>query len=628
MPQRPFHEISRAIVHGKDRNDAEELFRLADELNAFSTPSADALACDARGWALYLTSDNAKAVEVYKRALDLYAELGDRSGEASASGNLGSVFSGMGEYTKALEYQHRSMDLYASIGDLKGVAANLGNIGIVHRENGDHAAALEYYHRALAIHEQRNDRGGVATITGNIGNLHRATGNYPAALECLERALALDEEEGDRMGVALVTGNIGIIYDLTGDHAMAMDYYRRALALHDAIGDRNGVARVTSNIGRAHLSAGEHASAMEHLQHALELFTALDDRIEVAGVSSSLAEVHLALGSDANAQALLDALGTEQFEDPSLRIQLALQRSTLRQRSGDLDGAAALLDQSMAEATKHGLRMELAQCHKALRELARVRNDLAGYVEHNDHYTRITEEINGKETAAKLATQAKQREIDEREREHAKHLAVLHSTLPKHIADRVARGETVNDHVDHAVVLFLDIVGFTALSDSMSPGHVVDLLGQIFSSLDDVCKEHTLTKIKTIGDCYMAVAFQSSEQRGASSEQLAASAAIAMLHMMSERFPRMQVRIGVHCGPVTAGVIGTERLQYDVWGDTVNVASRLEGTSEPGRIHVSEAFANVLRSSSDPAPFTIIPRGEVEIKGKGAMTTYWLEGTA
>ena len=74
-------------------------------------------------------------------------------------------------------------------------------------------------------------------------------------------------------------------------------------------------------------------------------------------------------------------------------------------------------------------------------------------------------------------------------------------------------------------------------------------------------------------------------------------------------------------------MIGTQRLQYDVWGDTVNVASRMESTSEPGRIHASEAFANVLRSSSDPAHYILIPRGEVEIKGKGAMTTYWLEGT-
>jgi class 3 adenylate cyclase len=90
---------------------------------------------------------------------------------------------------------------------------------------------------------------------------------------------------------------------------------------------------------------------------------------------------------------------------------------------------------------------------------------------------------------------------------------------------------------------------------------------------------------------------------------------------------RIQFRGGIHLGAATAGVIGTQRLQYDVWGDTVNVASRLEGTSEPGRIHVSEAFADVLRTSSDPAPYTIITRGKVEIKGKGAMQTNWLEGT-
>jgi adenylate cyclase len=86
-----------------------------------------------------------------------------------------------------------------------------------------------------------------------------------------------------------------------------------------------------------------------------------------------------------------------------------------------------------------------------------------------------------------------------------------------------------------------------------------------------------------------------------------------------------QVRLSIHCSPITAGVIGTQRMQYDVWGDTVNVASRMESTSEPGRIHVSEAFAHAVQQTITDAPFSIVKRGTVEIKGKGMMTTYWLE---
>jgi class 3 adenylate cyclase len=95
---------------------------------------------------------------------------------------------------------------------------------------------------------------------------------------------------------------------------------------------------------------------------------------------------------------------------------------------------------------------------------------------------------------------------------------------------------------------------------------------------------------------------------------------------LTEQHPQIRVRIGLHCGPVTAGVIGTERLQYDVWGDTVNVASRMESHGEPGRIHVSEAFANALTSCL-PDTLTLFKRGLTEVKGKGPMTTYWLETT-
>jgi class 3 adenylate cyclase len=142
----------------------------------------------------------------------------------------------------------------------------------------------------------------------------------------------------------------------------------------------------------------------------------------------------------------------------------------------------------------------------------------------------------------------------------------------------------------------------------------------------------------------MAVAFplesSSSDQRAASIEERGANAALDMLHavshIVSPAGSPIQVRIGLHCGPLTAGIIGTERIQYDVWGDTVNVASRMESTGEAGRIHVSETFALLLSPSPShlrergdnspfPIPYSLRERGALEIKGKGLMTTYWLE---
>jgi class 3 adenylate cyclase len=210
-------------------------------------------------------------------------------------------------------------------------------------------------------------------------------------------------------------------------------------------------------------------------------------------------------------------------------------------------------------------------------------------------------------------------------------------------------------------VIFLDIVGFTTLSEQLSSAEVVLLLESVFTALDNVCKKHDVVKIKTIGDSYMAVAFpqgsSSSEQRAANTVPhsvrndnahvfSSASAALDMLHavshIVSPTGSPVEVRLGVHCGAVTAGVIGKERLQYDVWGDTVNVASRMESSGEPGRIHVSKAFADALNtsppsplssvrggtSSRFPVPCSLRERGAIEIKGKGLMKTYWLESTS
>jgi len=583
---RTFEEIKASVNHATSSNNADVLFLDATELDSISTPEAEALAVLSRGSAHYLRSDYSKALMYFQRGGALYEELGDSNSVAIAIGNIGLVHLSTGDYPAALEHYHRALAIHEELGDRRGVARITGNMGTVHNSTGNYLAALEQYHRALAIHEELVDRHGVARITGNMGNVRKRTGNYPAALEHYHRALAVFEELGDRRGVAIATGNIGIVHLSTGDHPAALEHCRRALAIHEELGNSSGVAGDTGNV-----------------------LTVL--------ISSELYD---------EADALLQAMDALQIGDPAIVVQREHSRASLQEHHGNIDEARAILREALLIAQELTLVPEQAEFHKSLRNLALKQNDLAGYVEHNNEYTRITEEINGKDTATKLAMQGKQREIDAREREHAKHMAVLHSTLPKHIADRVARGETVNDHHENATVIFLDIVGFTTISDRIPSGHVVHLLEQIFTTLDAVCEKHGVIKIKTIGDSYMAVSFETVMNAASCALDMIASLDALVITMppdlgdtsWTKDIGDIKVRIGMHCGPVTAGVIGTARMQYDVWGDTVNVASRMESSSEPGRIHVSEAFATALGTG-------VSLRGEIEVKGKGLMKTYWLE---
>lgn len=208
------------------------------------------------------------------------------------------------------------------------------------------------------------------------------------------------------------------------------------------------------------------------------------------------------------------------------------------------------------------------------------------------------------------------------EREKAEKL--LLNILPGKVAQRLKTGEDlIADRFADATMLFADIVGFTPLSTKLQPRQLVELLNRIFSSFDQLTLDLGLEKIKTIGDAYMAAA--GIPEPRADHAKAAADMALAMKARMAE-FNKgfsdpLQLRIGLHSGPVVAGVIGTHKFVYDVWGDTVNTASRMESHGKADEIHISPTTFRLLRND-----YVFAPRGPVEIKGKGVMETYFLKG--
>jgi class 3 adenylate cyclase len=209
------------------------------------------------------------------------------------------------------------------------------------------------------------------------------------------------------------------------------------------------------------------------------------------------------------------------------------------------------------------------------------------------------------------------------ELERAKSERLLRNVLPEAIAARLKEDSGhIAEYFDVATVLFADIVGFTTLSASMPPRALVDLLNDVFTRFDEIAGRRGLEKIKTIGDAYMVVGGVPLPRH-----DHAASVAALALEMQSAigelAEGKLAIRIGIHTGPVVAGVIGTSKFSYDLWGDTVNTASRMESHGVPGQIHVSGECRDALADR-----FVLDERGEVEVKGKGRMRTWWLRGLA
>ncbi|MEM9591894.1 MAG: adenylate/guanylate cyclase domain-containing protein [Pseudomonadota bacterium] len=210
------------------------------------------------------------------------------------------------------------------------------------------------------------------------------------------------------------------------------------------------------------------------------------------------------------------------------------------------------------------------------------------------------------------------------ERDHSEKL--LHNILPALIAERLKDGETnIAETFPEVTVLFADIVGFTRLAEKIGPREIVTMLNDVFGRFDDLAVKHDLEKIKTIGDCYMVVG--GVPIRSATHcQQMARFAldALASFEDYASSFPYpLKIRMGMHTGTVVAGIVGTQKFAYDLWGDVVNVAARYESTAMPNRIHVSEAVR--VRLDDD---FELEDAGQIELKGKGMMHSWFLTGVA
>ncbi len=233
---------------------------------------------------------------------------------------------------------------------------------------------------------------------------------------------------------------------------------------------------------------------------------------------------------------------------------------------------------------------------------------------------------------ARIGATLEKKRLRDQEKEFTRLLAIeqeksdrlLLNILPEPVAERLKQGESpiADNHTD-VTVLFADIVDFTRHTAELTPYEIVTLLGEIFSRFDQLSEKYRLEKIKTIGDAYMLVGGLLSEE--ANHIEKVAEIALDMLHTIGEYEHHdgspFTMRVGIHSGPVVAGVIGANKFIYDLWGDTVNVASRMESHGVPGRIQTTRAVYERLKDR-----FDFEERGFIPIKGKGEMQTYFLTG--
>jgi len=538
---------------------------------------------------------------------------------------------GNDDTSTAMRICERALQLSTSTANTIGISIARSTMGIALASAGSLPEALEYMTAALQAAHDMGDEERMAAELHNIARLFEETGDLPAALDYLHRALEINERRGNVVWQAHNVSALATVHQQSGDDAASLELFTRAMELYRQSNDVVGITKMNLNIGATLLRLQQFEKAHAVLDEALR--TAADEGLHALHLHATiyLGSSHLGLGNIEAAQASLKSVADVEIADPQMRLLKSELDANIRLDINDVDGAYQVLTVALEDAVEQSRTVFVASFHEQCRELAKRRGDFDAYVKHNDEFMKTNEQLRGRETTTRLVMHANKKEIADLQQHRERERAILFATLPKHVADRIIRGDDVSgDDHDNAAVLFCDVAGFTSHSSELGSTVVTSLLGRLFASFDSLCERYAITKVKTIGDAYMAVAFPTDDGEDSPSRRIAAFSLAMLDHGVT--WPSgepLHIRIGIHCGPITAGVIGTQRLQYDVWGDTVNVASRMESTGEAGKVQVSEEVVLELREyeneGSDAAFFTTRLRGEIDVKGKGSMRTYWLE---
>ncbi|MBL8005380.1 MAG: tetratricopeptide repeat protein [Candidatus Kapabacteria bacterium] len=541
------------------------------------------------------TSKFTEAIEYNKKVLELQKLHNNKVGIVDCLSTIGNIYESISDYPTAFQYLKESLDISNEIEYNIGIARNLGNIGIIYLNLSDYQIALEYFEKALSYYEELQDYVGIAINVGNIGNLFRHLNEYSKAIEYYQKALDINSKQRKYDGAAINLGNIGIVYYYLQNYELALEYFHKAIALKEEHGFKNKIAFNLSSIGNVYFSMEDYPKSLEYYHQALQLNTENHDKRGVGFNLKNLAFVYYCLDDISQSFDFINQCWNvaKELQDQLLEMECLELYSMLHEKTKDFE--------------------------QAMRFFRR--------------FVSLKDSINSQDAKQKALLFDQKRQIEEDEKSRLLKLArfqeqerIFHNILPVSIANRLIEGETtIAESYENVSIFFSDIVGFTELSSQLSPSELVVALNTIFTAFDRIGTKYGLEKIKTIGDAYMAVCGvpEQYEDHSLRTAKFALEIAEILPKLrLKERFEKLQIRIGLHCGGVVAGIIGERKFAYDVWGDAVNVASRMESTSEQGRIQISEQFAKAIKQHQE---FSVIPRGEINIKGKGSMNTFWLE---
>lgn len=510
------------------------------------------------------------------------------------------------------------------------------------------------------------------------GNAYQLKGDLTKALESYFDAAKLASKTNLKDEKSSINISIADVYSIMGDSDTSVKYYRIALKLMDKDSDSINLASAQLNLGDEFYKQKELDSALVYFSESGKIFKAINYELGEAYNLGNVGLVYAEKGENIKAEENLNsAVETlEEFEAYSAICEYLNAMSKIYEDRNEKDKALEYANKSLQLAEKYGLKEQVSDSYQKLSSIYEKQGDIKKSFSFYKTHIIYRDSVNSIKTFQQRANERTEHEVDQKqvevdllsqqqkiqkiigvvigivlllicflaytlfkrnkfmrktneiiafEKQRSEDL--LKNILPEETALELKENGSVKAKKFESVsVLFTDFKGFTKYSESLTPEKLVESIDFYFSKFDEIMGKHGLEKIKTVGDSYMCAGglpFPSDTH-----PLKTCLAAIDIVQFVtktkndsSHELAKFDIRVGINTGPVVSGIVGTKKFSYDIWGDTVNVASRMESSGEIGKVNISETTYQLLTKYHE---FEFIPRGAIEAKGKGKINMYFV----
>lgn len=619
-----------------------------------------------------------EAISNFNEVKRIAAKEGLKKIKAGAIINTASIYAAMGEKDTALIIYQEGIDYCKRIKDEEFMVNAMINAGNIYMDRGHYMKAIEYFSDAIKIAKRIDNRVAIASGQGNLGFVYMKQGLIPQALDYMNQALIIHQEMGNAHGEAFALNFIGSAYNQLNDEDKAMKYFKLSYDVAHKTQNMEAEAIALVNMGNIHADRKEFEQAEKKLLKALEIRKITQNPDGMSGTLTALGG--LFLDQDKREEAIAyynEALAiTRDIKDLENEAQILTNLAQVDFKYGQFKSCIDMSNLAMKIAQQVGkieiirnLADQMYKSYKALNlttkalEMHELFHQMSDSIDSEENKNALLQhefklayekraltdslEYQKKEAVTSLKLQKQELSLSRQRIALFSSIGIvlllgalgysiykgkkrsdelLLNILPSATAKELKKhGQAESRHYERVTVLFTDFKGFTSISEKLSPTEVVNAINECFSEFDRITEKYGIEKIKTIGDAYMAAGgLPVPDYENATrvvNAALEMQAFIAKLKSLKGE-NAFDMRVGINTGAVVAGIVGVKKFQYDIWGDTVNTAARMESNGEIGKVNISESTYDLIKEDKS---FHFIARGKIEAKGKGEIEMYFVE---